>query len=234
MSTVEELLWGDAWNNGIRVDRLTRGNGNKRPDWRVVDESGDIFVEAKFLPSDWARLVDGPHQLPKEVLKRAGTQLPKSKEASCMNVAALTGLKEMEGELGEEFAKQLLAHPHIDAVLYRALLGDTWILSLSSPPVVRLRSALRLQCTSDFQPSYPVTWGISDKELRQTLRNKSSKDGKSNVEKRGILYFERMSLTGAVTRFRIPPFTYRRTLLGREPDGKPIFRIEAPYIVEKN
>lgn len=231
LPAVEELLWGDAWEYGLSADRNTYGNGNKKPDWKIVDSFGDILVEAKFLPSDWARLVDGPTQLPKECMKRAAQQLPTTPPSTTLNVVAFTGFHDMEQPFGMAMAEELLKYPHIHAVIYRAFRSDTYLLSLSELPLKRLAPCIRLECTNDYQPFYPCSWNISEREAREMERQKLPPIPCFAPGSRGTIFCEQVPMTCALSRLRHPPFTYRRTLLSREPDGEPIFRIEAPFIV---
>ncbi|MEI8285433.1 MAG: hypothetical protein WCG52_10645 [bacterium] len=230
LPTVEELLWADTWMPGLTIDRNTRGNGAKTPDWRVIDQAGNIFVEAKFLGSDWARLVDGPIHQPKEVLKRAARQLPINKLMGELNVVGVTGLDEMDRAFGETLANDLQLYPHIDAVVYRGLLSNMWVLSLFEDTIHRLSQALRPQSATDFQPHYPITWNRSDKVLRDQLRSPIPSQKEGIIK--GTLFFAVKEIAANVHKIRKPPFTYRRNLINRENDGEPIFRIEAPYILK--
>ena len=234
LPTVEELLWGDAWQIGLSADRNTYGNGNKLPDWRVNDSVGDILVEAKFLPSDWARHVDGPTHLPKECMKRAAAQLPVVAPSTTLNVVAFTGYADMDIPFGEIIEAELLKYPHIDAVIYRTFRSDTSLMSLDSQAVTRLRECLRFECMSDFQPFYPFSWVIAEKESREIERQKIQPITNIGGSGLGNLFCEQIPLTCIYNRFRKPPFQYRRTLLRRESDGEPIFRVEAPEVPHKN
>lgn len=225
---VEELIWGDAWE--LPTDRRTYGNGNKLPDWRMVDATGDILIEAKFLPSDWARFVDGPAHRPKECMRRAAAQFPLTPPSTTLNVVAFTGFADMDGPLGETFAEEMAKYPHIHAVIYRGFRSDTWIFSRSELPIKRLSGSLRLECMNDYQPFYPFTWIISEKESRAIERQKLPALPHQVPGSRGTLYYKQIPLTCILNRLRYPPFSYRRTLLRREADGEPIFRIEAPFI----
>ena len=231
LSTVEELLWANAWNEEIFVDRDTFGNGNKKPDWRVRDVLGEILLEAKYLPSDWARLVDGPHQIPKDVLKKAAAQLPVNKPHGLLNVVGVTGIDGMDPTLGETMAAELMKYPHLDAVIYRGLKSEMWIISLNRKVPSRLRKGLRSQSFTDFQPYYPVTYGISEKKARLLLKSVSLSSMRKAKPSRKYLYFGIVPLTGKAHRLRSPTIPYRKSLTRREADGEPIFIIEPPFLL---
>lgn len=221
---VEELLWADAWISEAKIDRNTNGQGNKRPDWRLTFSNCNavVYVECKFLPSDWMRLVDGIHEVT-DVLKKAAEQLPKNKSFFEMNVVAITGVNEIDEEMRNLLVQQLDAYPHIDAVIFRGLLTDTWIISLDKNIAKKIRDWLSPQSDNDFQSCYLFTWSRSDKEMRDQMRCKNSLQRSSLPQ----FFEERIAVKRSGMFIQKPPpgFGYAANVISYEPDGEPIFNI---------
>jgi hypothetical protein len=229
LSTIEELLWVDAWQDPVGVHRIVETT-TKTYDWSVEFKNVSLRIECKFRPSDWPRLIDGPSHipLPGALTGKAGEQLgtPKRNET---NVLAVTGIAPLTDEFRSFCCEELTRASNIGALVYRRFVGETSVFSLDAAVAVSISQKIPLQEAQPFQPFYSMFTHRAEAARRQK-RRQTSKRTKSAASCTNLTEVAVPSLAPRKI-FQQPPLPYHCNLAKRLPSGEPVFQHVPPYLV---
>lgn len=223
LAIVEELLWLHGWKALSQVRRGGNLVGNGDVDWFLDANGYPLYLEAKFRPSDWARLSDdGTHRSAKgALLKNAAKKFPLTHKG-VPHIVGITGLGDLTEEFVHDFGVELEMYPQIHGLIYRSLSQMTHAISLYPGIVKGLLDTIEQPSIREFPTNYIVNWHIGQRNERVAKRNALSSGEKTAVSKvicRGI---EPRYDAEVVT---IPEDSYRIHIDNRGFDGEPIFRV---------
>jgi hypothetical protein len=227
LSTVEELLWVDVWNNPLKYHRIPE-RGSKTHDWSIIFEKVCLRVECKFRPSDWPRLIDGTFHLPMPgtLTRKAGKQLGDAGENE-INVLAVTGIAPVTNEFQTFSCEELARAKNIGALVYRRFVGETTVFSLDAKIAASVSERIPPQEAQPFQTFYSMFTHRAE-AARRRRRRQSKKAEKGVPSCSGLIEIPIPSLSPRRI-LEAPPLPYRCNLAKRLPSGEPIFEHVPPY-----
>jgi hypothetical protein len=227
LSTIEELLWFDAWNEPSARRRIPETT-SKTFDWLIAFEDVSLRVECKFRPSDWPRLIDGPSHLlsPGALTKKAREQLGNA-ETGEINVLAVTGIAEVTDTFRKFCLEELEDAPNIGALVYQRFVGQMSVFSLNAEVASIIARKIPPQPAQPFQHFYFMLTNREEAARRQKKRE-------SNAYEMVPTHFPSLTeipVTSLPPRkyMQEPPLQYRCTLTQRLSGGEPLFENVPPY-----
>jgi hypothetical protein len=166
---VEELLWITGWRG---VSKCCRGgcfSGLKKDvDWCLHLADEEIYLEAKYRPSDWAKHSDGDtfEHAGDGFLAKAVGKFTEVQNSSSLHLVGITTTGPISDEIinlvGTELEK---VSERIHAVLIRSEF-QTCLLSTDLDICHRLMNLLEPVVANDFPTNHYVAYNRHDRDLR--------------------------------------------------------------------
>ncbi len=223
LAIVEELLWLNGWRAQFDVRRGGKLVGGSNVDWFFTAHDFPLYLEAKFRPSDWARLSDGGtyQSVDGGLLKNAAKKFPTILKNGALHIVGITGPADLTEEFVHDFGRELETYPEIHAIIYRAMSQMTHVISLHAGVVERLLQVMVQPSIRDYPTSYIVNWHIRQRDervkKRMSLSTKAKISKVSRVICRGIRPRPNAQVIVA------PKGAYNANITARSKDGEPTF-----------
>ncbi len=231
LAAVEELIWAGIWVPPVVVTHPSVGV-QKSHDWLIKFPEVILNLECKFVPSTWAKTVDGEEfELMRGVFAgKASAQLPNPPPAGTINATAISGIWVVNDDFRRLCWSELTMFPNVAVIIYGSLAGEMTVFSLSVELADQIRKRIVPWPADEFGGFVPIAFHRGEAERRRAARAAQTLPSHTPLPE-GLVEVRISSLPPRRLLVRPPEkYPYRYTLVRRLATGEPIFEYVPPFL----
>jgi hypothetical protein len=220
IATIEELLWSTIWKIPTKIEKIPEED-KPTPDFKIITKYEEVTLEAKFLPSDWLRIID-ENKVPIS-LDKAKKQL---KNEAGPKVIGLSTIKPPNENLVHYLLNLVETSPTIDAIIIKPWVGQFSILSRDE---MKFTKCLKNTYGVDIQPEVFIA-------VSRPFKHKAKATPLPPTPKttRGVISIKNKNGEKFIQKImENRQGDYASDIVERKENGEPIFETHGKYLMRK-